>query len=115
TSPSDSRRLQARLGEVLSWAGRGEESARAYLAAGDDAPALERTERERAAAEQLLAAGRIDEGASVLHRVLADVGMSAPRSPRGARLLLIFYGLWAAVVGLRFKERAPAEVPQEVR
>ena len=41
--------------------------------------------------------------------------MSAPRSPLGALLLLIFYRLWAAVVGLRFKERAPAEVPQEVR
>ncbi len=104
------RRLRVRLGNVLEWAGRGRESAEAYQQAAAGAPDLERAELERAAAVELLASGRIDEGGAVLHRVLTSVGLRAPRTTLGAVLGLVFYGLWLRIRGLKFVERAPDEV-----
>jgi tetratricopeptide (TPR) repeat protein len=113
--PSDLRRLRARLGEALQFAGRYEEAARAYMAAADGASAEQRIEFHRAAAEQLLSAGRMDEGAEMLRRVLGTIGMSAPRSPIVAVFWLLFYRLWLAVVGLRIVERDPESVRREDR
>jgi serine/threonine protein kinase len=108
-SSQETRRLRARLGLVLEWAGRGEEAARAYLEAADGAPVLERAELERAASIELLASGRMAEGTQVLHRVLAAVGLRAPMSVLGALLWLILYRLRLTLMvlrGLRFRERA---------
>ncbi len=113
-SPSASR-LQVRLAQSLAWAGRGAEAARAYLDAAAGAPGLRRVELERAAAEQLLASGRIDEGAQGLRRVLARMGMSAPRSTLGALFWLAMYRIWIAAIGLRFVQREPEEVRPEDR
>jgi hypothetical protein len=77
-SSEDGRRLRLRLARVLEWAGRGTEAARVYEEVARVAPANERTALERAAAEQLLTCGRIDEGAAVLHRVLSAVNLEAP-------------------------------------
>ena len=84
--------LYVRLGEVLEWAGRGAEAARAYLQAAERTDtAASRVRLERAAAEQLLASGRIDEGAEVLRRVLIASGTKIaaqfPRRDRPAALL----------------------------
>src|SRR6201999_699921 len=65
--------------------------------------------------QQLLSAGRIDEGAQVLQGVLAAVGMRAPRSPSAAVFWLIVYRLWLALIGLRFRERKPDDVSPEDR
>ena len=100
---------------MLEWAGRGSEAARAYQEAAEGAPGLERAELERAAAVELMASGRIDEGGAVLHRVLTAVGLEAPRSPLGALVGLIFYGLWMRIRGLRFHERKPDDVSREER
>ena len=112
---ADQWRLRARLGEMLRLAGRNEESARAFLAASTDAPPARRLELHRAASEQLLFSGRIDEGKEILRTVLAAVGMRAPQSPASAVFWLVMYRLWLAVVGLRFKERAPSEVSDRGR
>jgi eukaryotic-like serine/threonine-protein kinase len=109
------RRVRVRLAEALAWAGRGAEAARAYLEAAERVPGLERVELERAAAEQLLASGRIDEGAIVLHRVLAAIGVKAPRSMLSALFWLLVYRLWGAVIGLRFHRRLPQDVRKEDR
>jgi tetratricopeptide (TPR) repeat protein len=100
TSP-DARRIRPRLAEALAWAGRGEEAARSYLEAADCESGTRRVELERAAAEQLLASGRIDEGAEVLRRVLGAIGMSAPRSPLSALFWLVVCRLRLALMGLR--------------
>jgi serine/threonine protein kinase len=107
------RPLRRRLAEALRFAGRAEESARTYLAAVDGAAAGERVEFQRAAAEQLLAAGRIDEGTEMLHGVLGAVGMRAPRSPALALFWLLVYRFWLLVRGLRFHERRAEEVSPE--
>ena len=106
----DVRRLRARLAGALELGGRAIESASVYLQAAEGATATEQVEYQRAAAQQLLNAGRIDEGAEILHRVLGAVGMSAPRTPLGALFWLIIYRIWASALGLRFKEREPRQV-----
>jgi tetratricopeptide (TPR) repeat protein/predicted Ser/Thr protein kinase len=111
-SAADGRRLRLRLAQVLEWAGRGTEAARVYEEAARFAPPNERTALERAAAEQLLTCGRIDEGAAVLRRVLADVGLGAPRNAVSAVAWLLLYRLWLRVRGLRFRSRAVAEAEQ---
>jgi serine/threonine protein kinase/tetratricopeptide (TPR) repeat protein len=111
----DSRRLLMRLAEVLEWAGRGTEAAGVYLRAAEGAPAVQRTEIERAAAEQLLTSGRIDEGVAVLDRTLSSVGMSRPRSAVVAIVWLLLYRLYLRLRGLRFGERHPEEVSRTDR
>ncbi len=115
TSSNEQPRLRARLGEVLEWSGRSEEAAREYLQAAEGAPSLRRAELERAASEQLLAAGRIEEGEQVLHHVLAAVGLRAPRSPLSALFWLIVYRVWARFQGVRYEPRESADVDREDR
>ena len=114
TSP-EVHRLKLRLAELLEWAGRGAESAKVYLEEAQRAPAPERVNLERAAAEQLLTSGRIDEGAAVLHRVLASLGMKAPGSAASALFWLGVYRLLLLFVGLRFTHRDPKDVRAEDR
>jgi eukaryotic-like serine/threonine-protein kinase len=111
----DEWRLRARFGEVLRLAGRSEESARAFLAASPGAPEARRLELHRAASEQLLFSGRIDEGKEILRTVLAAVGMKAPQSPIAAVFWLVVYRVWLGLIGLRFKERTATEVPDRDR
>ncbi|HEX3769572.1 MAG TPA: AAA family ATPase [Polyangiaceae bacterium] len=111
----DFHRLRLRLAETLEWSGRGAEAARVYLEEARDRPESERIELERAAAEQLLTSGRIDEGAGVLRRVLADLGMGAPRSALGALCSLLFYRFLLLFVGLRFEGRPAGRVRPEDR
>ena len=114
-STQDVHRLRLRLAELLEWAGRGAESAKVYLEEAQRAPAPARVNLERAAAEQLLTSGRIDEGAEVLHRVLDSLGMKAPRSAASALFWLVVYRLVLLVVGLRFTDRDPKDVRPEDR
>jgi serine/threonine protein kinase len=108
-------RLRLRLAEHLEWAGRGAESAKVLLEEVPQAPASKRVDLERSAAEQLLTSGRIDEGAAVLHRVLATLGMRAPRSSASALFWLLVYRFLLLVVGLRFTHRDPKDVRPEDR
>jgi eukaryotic-like serine/threonine-protein kinase len=112
---SEMRRLSTRLASVLEWSGRGGEAALVYLDAARGAPAGERVELERAAAEQLLACGRIDEGALVLRGVLASMGIQAPRTALGALVSLLVHRVWLLLIGLRFQDRSPDEVSREDR
>jgi hypothetical protein len=112
---SEMRRLSTRLAAVLEWSGRGGEAALVYLDAAKGAPAGERIELERAAAEQLLACGRIDEGALVLRGVLASMGIHAPTTALGALLWLLVHRVWLRIIGLDFRDRSPDEVSREDR
>jgi serine/threonine protein kinase len=102
--------LRVRLAEALAWAGRGAEAARAYLDAAADSPGPRRIELERAASEQLLVSGRIDEGIDVLRSVLAAMGMRAPRSIPSALFWLVVFRVRLAAMGLRHSERKPVDV-----
>jgi hypothetical protein len=107
------RAIQIQLANALERSGRGAEAARAYLDATAGASPLERVDLERQAAEQLLYSGRTDEGTEVLHRVLAAVGMKAPRTALGAILSLLVNRFLLRLRGLRFEERTPGQVSPE--
>jgi hypothetical protein len=111
----EERRLRTRLALALEQAGRGPEAAEAYIKAAAGAPRLESVALERSAAEQLLGSGRIEEGADVLRRVLAAVGMKVPRSTFGAIVSLLWGRLCLRLRGLRFDERTPDQVSPEDR
>jgi eukaryotic-like serine/threonine-protein kinase len=108
-------RLRVRLAQMLAWAGRSDDAGRVYLAAAAAAPSDDqRTDLERAAAAHLLASGHIDEGAAMLRRVLAQVGVKAPTSAIGAIFWLVVYRLLAVLRGVRFS-RGVGDVPMRVR
>jgi tetratricopeptide (TPR) repeat protein len=106
----DAQRRRMRLAQVLEWAGRGADAAAVYLRVAEEAPGLQRAEFERAAAEQLLTTGRIDEGMAVLDRALASVGLRRPRSAFVAIVWLLVYRLYLRIRGLRYEPRDPEEV-----
>jgi tetratricopeptide (TPR) repeat protein len=112
---ADHWRLAERFGEVLRLAGRNEESARVFLTASGHAPPARRLDLRRAASEQLIFSGRIDEGKEILRAVLGAVGMRAPQSPAAAVFWLVVWRFWLAILGLRFKERAPGDVSDRDR
>ncbi len=112
---NDARRLRVRLAQMLESAGRSREAADEYQRAAREATGIERIELERSAAEQTVSSGRVDEGELALRRVLAAMGMSAPRSAFGAVIWLLFFRIWQRVLGSHFHERAPEEVSREDR
>jgi tetratricopeptide (TPR) repeat protein len=118
STPASSERahvLRVRLAEVLQHGGRYVESARAYIEAAEASPPGQRLAFRGAAAHQLLTAGRLDEGEELLHEVLAEVGVKAPRSQLLAVVWLLLYRLWSATLGLRPRERDPSQVAEKDR
>jgi hypothetical protein len=97
-SSPDLQRLRLRMAEASEWAGHPEKAARAYLAAAEHAPALERVDLERAAAAQLIAAGRVDEGAAAFRRVLAAVGRAVPASAFGILFWAVVHRIASGVL-----------------
>ena len=105
------RRLRQQLGDALANAGRGTESAAAYLDAARDAGQRESLLLRGQAGSQLLFAGRTDEGLAVLQGVLGSVGVKPRRTVLGTLLSLRWtqFKLWLR--GLQFKSaqrRRPA-------
>jgi serine/threonine protein kinase len=112
--PQD-QRLRVLLGHALANAGRGRESAEAYLAAvAGVTDASERIDLQRRAAQQLLMAGHVEAGDRLVGTVLDAVGISRPRTTRQALVSLV---LRRAFLFVRcfprawFREREEARVP----
>ncbi|HTB74361.1 MAG TPA: protein kinase [Polyangiaceae bacterium] len=111
-SAPDVRRLHRRAAEASEWAGLAENAARAYLAAAEGVPLLERVDLERLAAAQLIAAGQIDEGAAIFRRVLAAVGRPVPLSILGTIFWVIVYRAASTLLG-NGKRSASAPAPAD--
>ncbi len=115
TSAMTFHRLNARLGDALASAGRGEEAAGAYLAAVPGASVAYAIELQRRAAMQLLISGHIDEGLAALRTVLKEIGMALPDTPRRALLSLLVQraapaAARAALPGARSEQVRPGRV-----
>jgi serine/threonine protein kinase len=104
------RQLLMRLGESLASAGRGFESATAYLEAAEGVGA-ERLECQRRAAEQLLISGHIAEGLEALEAVLAEIGEKLPKTPQRALASLLWSRAKLRLRGIEFTERHESEIP----
>lgn len=109
-SRDDERTLQTELGNALVNAGRGGDSAEAFLSAAEGASPGDSSELQRRAAEQLLRSGRIDDGTAVIRRVLADVGLKLARKPWHAIVSMLLHRALLKLRGLRFRERPEDEI-----
>ncbi|MCP4602442.1 MAG: protein kinase [Proteobacteria bacterium] len=107
--------LRAKLGEALANAGRGAESANAYLEAAQKAEPSKALIWQEKGAYQLLVSGRINEGIIELTAVLKAYGLKMPKTPRRA----IMGFLWERTLmklrrpRLGFTERKESEIPPE--
>jgi eukaryotic-like serine/threonine-protein kinase len=117
-TPAGSERAQSlrvQLAEVLQQGGRYLESAKAFIEAAEGAPEGQRLALRGAAANDLLTAGQLDDGEQLLHAVLAEVGLRAPRTALGAVFWLLYYRAAAMVLGMRYRERDPASLSERDR
>jgi hypothetical protein len=105
--------LRRRLSDSLTYAGRGAEAAREYLAAAPLASLEERLVLERRAAEELLSSGHIDEGLSIAGRVLAAVRMKLPNTTGQVLRAFVLERTRLRLRGLKFRERSVEQVPPE--
>lgn len=113
TGPDAERRgLELRRADALVNAGRCAEAAPYYLACARGAPHAEAVDLRRRAAEQLLVAGRVDEGEEVLRSVLAELDIPWPRAAGRAMLGTLVGLARIGVHRLRFEDRAPADIPE---
>jgi serine/threonine protein kinase len=113
-SSEGSREIYARLGDALANAGRGADSATAYLQAARAAPAALSIERKRRAAEQFLRSGHVDRGMSALDEVLGTLGMRLATTPQRALASLLFQRARRKVRGLSFVEKRAEEIDPAV-
>ena len=107
----DRARLQERLAASLANAGRGADSAQAYLEAAKGAQEAEARELRRRGAEQLLRSGRVDEGLEVLRAVLEGVGLELARTPQQALRSLLTRRAQLRLRGIKFVEKDVSEIP----
>ena len=98
------------LATALANAGRPAEAAEAYLRAAAGAGDLQRVELQRRGAEQFLIGGHIDRGLDLIRTMLANMGMSVPRSPRAALLPLLWRRARLRWRGLHFVSRAVEDI-----
>ncbi|HEY7422786.1 MAG TPA: protein kinase [Gemmataceae bacterium] len=104
------RQLRTKLANALADAGRGAESARAYLAATTGADPAETLKLQRLAALQFLRSGHIDDGLATLRTVLAAVGLRLLPTPRRAFWALVFQRVRLYLRGLRYRPRSVEQI-----
>jgi serine/threonine protein kinase len=107
---SQARALRKKLGDALAYAGRGAESAEAYLAAADNATAAETLELKRLASAQLLISGHVDEGLALLRTLLGPLGMTMPHTARQAQLSLFWNRIKLRLRGIHFQNRDESQI-----
>jgi hypothetical protein len=106
----DRNAIMVRMAEALMRAGRGVESADAFLAAVEGADKRDVLAYRHRAAEQLLFCGELDRGLRTMSEICKQVGISIPRSRFKAILLLLALTVVLALRGRRFRARDPATV-----
>jgi hypothetical protein len=107
-------RLLEELATAYVQAGRREDAGATSLAAAALAERLGRVDHHAAlrarAGEQLLLAGKLDEGLELIRDALVEVGVTLPSSPAVAVAESFNIGGALATRGLRFERRAEADV-----
>ncbi len=106
--PMEQVRLNESLGEALANAGRGLDSAKAFQRAATSADSVAEGELRRRAADQLLRAGYVQEGSSILFALLKETGVPVP----GSNLMAMASLAWT-LLKLEFRGLALASSPRE--
>ena len=102
-----------REAETLAAAGLAGRSADAFLAALAELPEKETTALQWRAAEQLIKAGRIDEGVNRLERVLSAEKIAFAATPRAAITGILWGEVRLMFRGLKATLKPPDQIPGE--
>ena len=106
---STRHKLELRLAEAYGYAGRGLESAAAFVRAdGEALPDLERAEIAAQAARQLLFTGHVHEGLQRLHSAAAYAMLSLPRTRFDAFCSYLTHRIGCGLAGHRASRSASA-------
>jgi serine/threonine protein kinase len=107
--------LRRKLGDALVNAGRGVEAAGTYADAARGAgSAAERTQLGLRSAEEYLRGGLIDQGISSLRAVAVSAGVRLSENVAQTLLVLAAKRAQLWLRGLRFRERRPEEIPDQL-
>lgn len=107
----EGRALHRTLGDAQVLAGRNLQAAESFLHASDGAVSAERIELQHKRAGLLFHAGRVDEGTSVAHSVLKNVGLALPETEQRALPSLLWHQALLALRGYRHTLRDAEELP----
>jgi predicted Ser/Thr protein kinase len=110
---AQARALRIEMGQALANAGRGHESASAFLLAAEGADPAIRLDCHRQAAEQLLMIGNLERGLEILRTLLADVGVHMPMTQKRALVSVLWGRAKLRLRGLGWKERRATEIAPE--
>lgn len=97
--------VHEKLGDAHANAGRGAEAARHFETAARGRDILKRTDLGRREAYQYCISGHVDEGCKALRRVLREVGMKLPDTPRQAFISLLAGRLQLWLRGIDYRTR----------
>jgi serine/threonine protein kinase/tetratricopeptide (TPR) repeat protein len=106
-------RIGAKLAGALAQAGRGKDSAHAYLKAANRLSGDAARDARQAAAEQYLRSGYIEEALETFGPLLRQSKLAFPRSPGVALISLLWRRTILRLRGTRFHERKESEVPAD--
>ena len=110
--------LYRQLADSLGHAGRGRDSAHAYLKAADytgPEGAFERIELTRRAAEQLLMSGNTEAGLAAIRTVLRAVKIRLPESSLQSLLSLVFRRVLVTLRGVQFEQQPESQLSDSER
>lgn len=107
------RTVRFELGQALANAGRGHESAEAFLTASEGADTVMRLHCQREAAEQLIMIGESVRGIEILRSLLSEVDVTMPMTQRRALISLVWARMKLRLRGLDWKERRASQIAPE--
>jgi serine/threonine protein kinase len=108
-------RLEVALGEALVSAGQTRDAAEVFARAATRASPPESLDLRRRSGESYLVSGQVDRGVETLSGVMAELGMSLPRSRDRMLLSIGVARARIALRGRRYRVRPDVEVDPEVR
>ena len=103
-------RCGRQLGDVLVYAGRGEDAARAYMDAAAAISGKDSLDLQVRAGSELLRNGRVDRGVEALRPALANAGVKLAKTSRRALLSLALRRAQLRLRGLRYRVRREEEI-----
>ena len=102
--------LVMKLASARDLCGRGSEAADLYLKAADLATGSEASHLYRLAGSHLLRSGRFADGEAMLQRVLTQMGLGLPQSPRALRSAIAWTRMKRRFRGLAYRSTDEAEL-----
>ncbi len=103
--------LHRKRAEALAKAGRGYESGQSYKEAARWPAYNDTIDMRRAAAEQLIRSGHLDEGTLLFTELLRNSGIHIPANRKETLLRMLVLRAFIRMRGLKWRERSETEIP----